>query len=723
MRYKNVLYYLLVVGGLLACIWLLIRQGSALEFDKVIGNVIATDSDSSFLTNLWHNIVHPLSILILQIVTIIGIGRLFSVLLKRIGQPTVIGEILAGILLGPSLLGWLSPQVSGFLFPLESLGNLQFLSQFGLILFMFVIGLELDSRSLRGKTHTAVMISHTGIVLLFTLGIILSLFLYKDFAPDHIPFIPFALFIGIALSITAFPVLARIVQERGLSQKPIGALVIACAASDDVTAWCLLAVVIAIVKAGAIGGALISIGLTIAYGLFMFYVIKPLMARVGAYYSSREMLGRPQVALVFIIMLVSAWMTEVIGIHALFGAFIAGIIMPDEGNFKRIITEKIEDIALVLLLPLFFVFTGLRTQIGLLNEPHLWLICLAIIGTAILGKLVGNAGAARFLGMGWKDSLTIGILMNARGLMELVILNIAYDLGILSAEIFAMLVIMALATTFMTGPALNLIEYLFPEKKITLIKQAVPRILMSFGRPEMGSSILKLAQLLTIFTKENIEYTSMHISPQYDISPEEAQVFEQASFASTLETSRELNIPLKTYYAATEDIIQEIVDYTQEYAPDVLIVGAAQSLFDSDLLGGKISKILNQTGCDTLVFSDRGLNQVQQILILYYDASDKTALEYGILLAKNKQANVQILNPMNNHWQNLIPSNTGVAISELKENILNRELLNRYDLLIINKDKWHELIGNNSQWVQHSPSLLIVKKGTSQNRLLQNITK
>ncbi|MFN7120247.1 MAG: cation:proton antiporter, partial [Saprospiraceae bacterium] len=717
MRYKNLLFYLISIGGSAILIWLLIREGAVLEIGKLSESTIKSEGETSPGANLWHNLVHPLSILILQIVTIIVVARVFSLLLKRIGQPTVIGEILAGILLGPSLLGWLSPELSAFLFPAASLGNLQFLSQIGLILFMFVIGLELDSRSLRGQTHAAVVISHVSIVFPFLLGVLLAMGTYREFAPANVPFSAYALFMGIAISITAFPVLARIVQERGLSQTPIGNIVITCAAADDVTAWCLLAVVIAMVKAGAIGSALISIALSIVYVLFMFYIIKPLMSRFAAYYSNREMLGRPQVALIFLLLLVSAWMTEVIGIHALFGAFIAGVIIPDGGNFKRIITEKIEDVALVLLLPLFFVFTGLRTQIGLLNEAHLWLTCLVVVATAVVGKLVGSASAARFVGLSWKDSLSIGVLMNARGLMELVVLNIAYDLGVLSNEIFAMLVIMALATTFMTGPALNLIEYLFPKRVETTPNQAIPRILMSFGRPEMGTSILKLSYLLTGPTKKNIEFTSMHISPQYDISPEDAQEFEQTSFAPTLETSKALNIPIKTYYTATEDITQEIVNYTEYYNPDVLIVGAAQSLFDSDLLGGKISKILSQTHCDTLVFNDRGLHHIRQILILYYDTSDNVALDYGFLLAKNQGAKLHILNPMNRDWQNFVPQDTHVSVSELKEKILNRDVMSRYDILIINKDKWRQLLDNNSQWIQYSPSLLIVKKGEIPNKL------
>ncbi len=722
MQYRNILFYTLVIGGSVALIWFLVQYGTFLEAGKVSQNAIESKGDTSFAANLWSNLTHSLSILILQIITIIVVARLFSLLLKRIGQPAVIGEILAGILLGPSLLGWLSPEISQFLFPTQSLSNLQLLSQIGLILFMFVVGLELDIRNLRGQTHTAVVISHVSIVFPFLLGVLLAFSTYQEFAPDNIPFTAFALFMGVATSITAFPVLARIVQERGLTHQPIGTMVITCAAADDVTAWCLLAMVIAIVKAGAIGVALVSIGLALAYVAFMFYVVKPLMTRVGNYYSNREMIGRPQVALVFIVLLVSAWMTEVIGIHALFGAFIAGVIMPDGGTFKRIITEKIEDVALVLLLPLFFVFTGLRTQIGLLNEPHLWLICGLIIVVAIAGKLIGSAGAARFMKMSWKDSLVIGVLMNTRGLMELVVLNIAYDLGVLNAEIFAMLVIMALVTTFMTGPALDLLNYLMPEKGRGLepARLGIPKILMSFGKPEMGESILRLCHLLTENAKEKIEYTSMHISPRYDISPEEAQKFERESFAPILEISQALDIPLKTYYRATEDITDEIIHYTDRYDPDVLVVGAAQALFDSDLLGGRISKILNQTQCDTLVFSDRGLNKIRQILVLYYDVADKVALDYAWMLAKNQGASVEILNLSDQPWESIVPTDEDVPINELKEKILNKELLSRFDLLIVNKDKWRQLVDNQSQWIQYSPSLIIVKKGATDNKLLES---
>jgi Kef-type K+ transport system membrane component KefB len=511
---KNNIFYIILVSGLTLLIWFLLGEGKQLEAGKLTGELLKGVESGHWLDPLSHNLLHPFSILILQIITIIFVARFFGILFKKIGQPTVVGEILAGILLGPSLLGWLLPDVSSFLFPATSLANLQFLSQIGLLLFMFTIGLELDPSKLRLKAHEAVIISHASILIPFFLGVILSLAIYREFAPADVKFSAFALFIGISMSITAFPVLARIVQERGLSKKPIGAMVITCAAADDVTAWCMLAVVIAIVKATSVASALLTIGLAIAYVLAMLMVVKPLMAKIGQRYSTKEAIGRPIVALVFSIMLVSSWLTEVIGIHALFGAFLAGIVMPQQLDFKRIITEKIEDVALVLLLPLFFVFTGLRTQIGLLNDPYLWMVCLGVTGVAIAGKLAGSAIAAKYVGMSWRDSLSIGALMNSRGLMELVVLNIGYDMGVLSPEIFAMLVLMALITTFMTGPALDLIEKYLPERteQITEAVQTV-KVLISFGKAEMGKTLLHLAHLFTP-SKERVEYTALHISPR-----------------------------------------------------------------------------------------------------------------------------------------------------------------------------------------------------------------
>jgi Kef-type K+ transport system membrane component KefB len=318
---------------------------------------------------------------------------------------------------------------------------------------------------LKNKANEAVVISHASIVFPFALGIGLSYFIYYKFAPQGVEFLSFSLFMGIAMSITAFPVLARIVQERGIHKTKLGTIVITCAAADDITAWCLLAAVIAIVKAGTFMSSLYIILLATVYVLMMLFVVKPFFKKIGDLYAKRDNLSKPVVAIFLLTLIISSYLTEIIGIHALFGAFMTGAIMPDIINIRKIFIDKVEDVALILLLPLFFVFTGLRTQIGLINDPYLWKVTGLIILVAVVGKFVGSALAARFVGQNWRDSLTIGALMNTRGLMELVVLNIGYDLGVLSAEVFTMMVIMALFTTFMTGPAIDIINYFFKRTK------------------------------------------------------------------------------------------------------------------------------------------------------------------------------------------------------------------------------------------------------------------
>jgi Kef-type K+ transport system membrane component KefB len=378
--------------------------------------------------------------------------------------------------------------------------------------------MELDLKILKNKADDAVVISGTSIIIPFTLGIGLAYFIYETFAPSGIQFSSFSLFIGIAMSITAFPVLARIVQERGIHRTRLGAIVITCAAVDDISAWFILAIVIAIVKAGSFLSALYIIALALVYLVIMVKVVRPFLQRIGELHASRENLTKPIIAIFFMVLIASAYATEVIGIHALFGAFVAGVIMPDNVKFRSIFIEKVEDVSLVLLLPLFFVYTGLRTEIGLLNDLFLWRITGLIVVVAIVGKFLGSALAARFVGQNWKDSLTIGALMNTRGLMELVVLNIGFDLGVLTPEVFAMMVIMALVTTFMTGPALTLINRMFKdkaaEKPITepiLIGQ-VMRVLISFGNPETGRVLFRLAS--NFMKKQDLsEVTAVHFSP------------------------------------------------------------------------------------------------------------------------------------------------------------------------------------------------------------------
>lgn len=470
-RKRSMIFYVVIVAGLCAVIFWIVVKGNGQQNPALTAyqiqqtkDINAGNSFQIFMDSSKHNLSEPLAALLLQIIVIIAFARLVGFLFKKIGQPAVIGEIVAGIILGPSIAGLFFPQVNHFLFPPASLGALNLLSQIGLIFFMFIIGMELDLKAIRKQAFDAVIISHAGIIIPFTLGIGLSVFIYRHYAPEGISFLSFGLFMGIAMSITAFPVLARILQEKGLTRTKLGVTALTCAAADDLTAWCILAAVIALIKSGSSVSTLYTIGLVIFYLVVMLKIVRPVLERLQHIYESREKRRTALMAVFIIILILSSYITSVIGINALFGAFIAGIIMPSGFSFRKIIIDRIEDLSIIVLLPLFFVITGLRTQIGLLNECHMWVTFGWLLLVAVTGKFGGITLASKITGQNWKDSLSIGVLMNTRGLMQLIVLNIGYDLGILSPEIFAMMVLMALVTTLMTGPALDLINWLMPEK-------------------------------------------------------------------------------------------------------------------------------------------------------------------------------------------------------------------------------------------------------------------
>jgi Kef-type K+ transport system membrane component KefB len=452
-RASSILYYVSTLAALLLIIFFVLNAGKHLEPQSIVA--VTASVKASPPSSLASAFSHPLAVFIMQLIIIIIASRICAYLFKKIGQPAVMGEIVAGIILGPSLLGMLIPGFTDTIFPASSLGNLHMLSQIGLILFMFVIGMELDINVVKRKAGTAFMISHASIVLPYALGVLLSYFLYSRFAPTNIPFYAFSLFIGVALSITAFPVLARIIQERDMTGTKVGIIALTAAAAGDITVWCVLAFVIAITRAASLTGALYTILLTIVYIALMLGIVRPFLKRLVARQVKNNLIERSTLAIIFVMLLGSAYCCELIGIHALFGAFMGGIVMPQQWSFRKALMHKIEDVALVLLLPLFFVFTGLRTQLGLLNNSSLWISCILITTVAIIGKLGGSAIAAKLTGESTKESIAIGALMNTRGLVELVVLNIGYDMGILSPAVFTMMVIMALVTTFMTSPILN----------------------------------------------------------------------------------------------------------------------------------------------------------------------------------------------------------------------------------------------------------------------------
>ena len=443
------LMLLVFVGG----VWLVLAVGSRLHPTND-----STQSAPAYPTHiLAENFRTSISILLMQIIVILVLAGLFRTLFRAIHQPPVMGEMIAGIVLGPSVLGLISPAAMTFLFPASSLDTLRLLSQIGVVLFMFTVGMELNVQHVREKGSAAVMISHASIIVPFLLGATLSLFLYRDLAPAGTSFNAFALFIGVAMSITAFPVLARILEDRNMTHTPLGSMALTCAAVDDVTAWCILAFVIALVKSTGLAGSAITIGLTLAFAAAMILLVRPQLARLVKDPDSQQH-RRRLIPIMLAFVLACALITETIGIHALFGAFIAGVVMPPATEFRIFLKDKLEAFGSYALLPLFFAFTGLRMQVGLLNDWQGWLMCLVIILVAIAGKLGGSMFMSRWTGMSWTQSFSVGVLMNTRGLVELVVLNIGYDLGILSGRIFAMMVLMALVTTFMTGPLLALVK-------------------------------------------------------------------------------------------------------------------------------------------------------------------------------------------------------------------------------------------------------------------------
>ena len=634
---KNYLIYAVMLLLFGALIYMAIEEGDRFSHHAVASSTVAEDTPfTMFCQFVTDNLHHPLSILLIQIIAVLLMVRLFGFLFKHIGQPGVIGEIVAGIVLGPSVLGYFFPDVFQALFPPESLTNLELLSQVGLVLFMFVIGMELDFSVLKNKINETLVISHAGILVPFFLGIVASYWIYEEYAAAQTAFLPFALFIGISMSITAFPVLARIIQERNMTKTSLGTLAIASAANDDVTAWCLLAVVIAIAKAGTFASALYAIGLTALYIIIMFMVVRPFLKKVGEVYANQEVINKTFVALILLILIISSTLTEIIGIHALFGAFMAGVVMPPSIGFRKVMMEKVEDIALVFFLPLFFAFTGLRTEIELINSPALWGVCLLLITVAVAGKLGGCAVAARLVGESWKDSFTIGTLMNTRGLMELVALNIGYEMGVLPPSIFVILVIMALVTTFMTTPLLHLVERVFARREERL--SAKLKLVFCFGRPESGRSLLSIFFLLFGKKMKAAQVVAAHFTVGTDLNPLNAEQYARDSFSLVDEKASELGLSVENRYRVTDKLVQDMIRLARKERPDMFLLGAG-SKYRPDTAGSngvlwlslfrdKIDDVMEQVKCPVAVFVNRGYSGSSPVSFVLGGVIDAFLLTY-----------------------------------------------------------------------------------------------
>ncbi|MBW3518469.1 cation:proton antiporter [Flavobacterium sp. NKUCC04_CG] len=752
-KYKNTFFYITVIGLFSALMYWIVSQGELLE-ENVVPVTSELTTYENFIESLAQNLTHPLAILLAQIVTIVLVARAFGWICKKIGQPSVIGEIIAGIALGPSFLGMHFPEFSSLLFPVASLPNLSFLSQIGLILFMFVIGMELDLKVLKNKAHDAVLISHASIIIPFALGMVLAYYIFSSFAPEGVEFISFALFLGISMSITAFPVLARIVQERGIHKTRLGTIVITCAAADDITAWCMLAAVIAIVKAGSFTSSLYIMALAVIYVIVMLKLVKPFLGRIGKIQGTNKNISKATVAIFLLTLILSAYCTEVIGIHALFGAFMAGAIMPDNVRFRTLFIEKVEDVAVILFLPLFFVYTGLRTEIGLLNEPYLWKVTGFIILVATVGKFVGSALAAKFVGQSWRDSLTIGALMNTRGLMELIVLNIGFDLGILTGEVFAMMVIMALATTFMTGPLLDIINKIFgkelPPAPDELKAMNKYRIYMFFDNATNAKALLRIANSLVKKQKLNTSITTMHIVQSSDVNAFNSDSYEAKIFQPIESEAGKLNQEVLTLYKVSNDLESDMVEIVNEDSCDLFLLEIGHSIYKGTLLGkilGFTTRIINPdilidkvTGKEPMfensffdertrqvlirakvpvgVLINKNFDKMERIFVPILDKSDLFLLQYAQKWIANVEAQITVSDvsgeiERSSDFKESIRSIEQVTPNHImitKDKTVEKESLGQYDLMLISLSSWKKLVETRSEWLNHSPSILIVKE-------------
>ena len=759
---RSLIYYLvmlLVFGGLM---YFIIKEGEARQIQEAISmsNEAPHDLKEGFFVFkdlLMHHVESSIGILLLQIIVILITCRLFGWLFAKMQQPTVIGEIVAGIVLGPSVLGHLLPSVSAFLFPLDSLQNINMLSQFGLILFMFAIGMELNITEVRQKLKETILISHTSTIFPFFLGMVTAYFLYNKYAYESTPFLSFALFVSIALSITAFPVLARIIQEKGLTKTHLGTISLASAANGDITAWCLLAVVVAIAQAGSMLSAIYNIGFSFIYLLLMFTVIRPFLRMIGHIYHNKEVVDKGLVAFMFLLLIVSSYLTEILGLHALFGAFVAGVVMPDNIKFRKIMTEKVEDVSLALFLPLFFVSTGLRTEIGLLNSPELWYMCGIFILVAIIGKFGGSLVAARFVGETWKDSLYIGALMNTRGLMELVVLTIGYDMKILTPPIFVMLVLMTLVTTFMTTPLISFIQFcyqVFGKYKSHKVEWQQPqpgvfKVLLSFGRASNGQVMLDVAHQMFAHTKDKLEITALHLTVGSDVNPLHTDNFEEVSFGPILYGAQKLNIPLKTRYEVSNNAGQDICEIANKEGYDFLLVGAGISLSDlpndiaanqyrtsfydkflrhfkapeswfypGELLKDKTKMFIEQSLCPVGVFVNRKFVKASNTLIVIHFAEDLFLLNYADHLKQTTGSDLTILNLMSNEAKDIdLVTQRLFEYTELQHkaivyngNKLTQSVLSAYNFMLISYNTWNLLSEVSNEELQKMPSTLILSK-------------
>ncbi|MDB5325627.1 MAG: Sodium/hydrogen exchanger [Phycisphaerales bacterium] len=596
-------------------------------------------------------VVSPLALLLLQIAIILAASRLMGALFAKMRQPQVIGEIIAGLLLGPSLFGAIWPGASAVLFgDKSSLNTLNMLAQIGVLLFLFLVGLEFDPKIIRQRGKTAVAISISGIFVPFVLGFGITYplkFLFDATHQAHL--FPTALFMGAAMSVTAFPVLARIVTERNLQRTDEGGLAIAAAAIDDVLAWTMLAVVVAFVPAADSAHNLhpaAVIGLAILYVAVMWFLVRPFLKRVQAVVMRQDEVSTGTLAVLLLTMLLSAYATETIGVHALFGAFVAGLVMPKTGKFVEEVTLRIESFVVVFMLPLFFAFAGLKVDLRKLFHPDMLAYTALLTAIACLGKLGGASIAAYMTGLGKRKSLTLGVLMNTRGLMELIILTVGLQLKVINETVYGMMIIMALVTTGMAAPLIELLLPRIAKKK----EDKIYSVLIPIAKPDSGGPLMQMAGYLTEVDKDHRRLCAIHLA-----RPTDSQMF--ASFAGDvlepklLEEMAPLLAEAESNAMTVEpmahfsrDVPSDIARTVHQQNIDLVLMGYHTPVWGRSLLGGIVHRVMTAADCDVAVFVDRNFDKPTRILVPFMGSShDKLALDMAGRIARATGAAISII--------------------------------------------------------------------------------
>ncbi|NNM87862.1 MAG: universal stress protein [Phycisphaerae bacterium] len=611
--------------------------------------------------------LHPLSIylLVVEIAMILLVARLGGIIMRLLGQPEVIGEMLGGLVLGPSVLGLIHHgELLHWLFPDHAMPYLNIISQLGLMFFMFMVGLELDLRTLVKRGGSALGMGLASILIPFAGGIAVAAALvyrgHLDSGHSHIAFI---LMTAAAIGASAFPVMARIITDQGLTRTSVGQMAIASAAVIDVTGWCLLAVVYDIAQTQVSGhGASIPIsvllglktlGLAVAYTIVMMFFVPRFLWKFQAHFESRSQLTRDVLALLLLLLLISSAFTQLLGINLIFGAFMMGAILPSEARFVKHLTEKLEDVTLLLLMPIFFTTIGLRTNIALIDSRNLWQTWAWLLLAMVLLKVIVGTTAAKFAGLSFRESTLMGFLVNCHGVMELIILNLAWQMHAIDAKTMAMLVLALLSATVLSTPFISLLAAPMRRRQLTNTQddgesapemQAGQRILLCLSQTQTAVPLVQIGSLLLGSKPGRVQALQLHSPDSWQILSGSLAQAQRQPLDAAVEEARRLDLKLGTSIFPSRKISRDICRTAAHQQAGWIIMGSHTGIFYGSSLGGVTGQVLAKAPCNVAILVHKFSPRPRHILVPYIgEPQDVGALLAARAMAVSPDVHITIL--------------------------------------------------------------------------------